>query len=1273
MKPVKLTISAFGPYAGKTEIDFTALGNGGLFLITGDTGAGKTTLFDAITFALYGEASGNARESAMLRSKYAKEETPTYVELIFSYQGKQYRVRRNPEYQRPKGRGTGYTTQKADAELIYPDERQPVTKSREVTRAVTELMGLDYRQFTQIAMIAQGDFQKLLFAGTAERSEIFRQIFHTGRYQELQNRLKEETRIRWKTYDELRRSIVQYLDGIVCIQEGALAEELTEIKKSRFEGKTTRAAEILEELLKNDEERQKESEEQNRELEEEMRRENQLLGQAQQSAHAAKELEKVRDDLAALAPRTEEAETAYREAKEHAAECETLLERIRTAGERLEQYRKLEELQVKARETERRIAGCTDQIRQHMGSVSDLRQKTEQKRQRLEALSCAGEERERLQNRFAAAQQLNDTLDTLQNTLKSLNSRREKNCAAIEKETVHQKQLSERMQTLECTLEEMKDLDVQLHDAEARKKELLQKQESFTMQWDRLQQISAAGADTEESCRILEERYEQAQREAQKHTQQWEAVKDARIHLAEAEQEKGALAARAAQIKSLLKHKGILEELYTQLSEDQDAYRRASQTRDRMRTEYQRKEKFFFDAQAGMLARSLKDGEPCPVCGAVHHPSPAELPERKVPSREELDEEKRQLNVQEALSEQLSARANAACRQIAQEEDNIRHTAQELFTDEGMGEEQTVQALLAHAGEELERLNNCGKHCLARIEKEKEDAALCKKLETIRTEDDNRIKQLNKELGEVRQKLAAAVSQRSELVKQLVAWAENMLGEKCQSGEAEEEVFWDRPKQSGFIQSAWKRMLEERKSAEASAGRLTNQAQHRSKLQDEKKTAEEALRASAEKLTSLAADKTVLESRGEDAAEQLRELLARPEVPWKRQEMSQESSWNTLLESALSAEPGIRDYLGKLNAELDEMRKKLKEKTALEEEIPQLKQKADEEEAAVHALELTKTRFGAEKESLEREGLRISEILAGKSREETQQEMEAWQHRNSMLRRQEEETADVLQKVRTEQERLTSAAKTLEAQLASFQALNQQEISERIRTLQRHREELQERISEQYSAIRTNRGILTAVRENQKELVAVEREYVWVKSLADTAGGTLSGKRKVELETYIQMSYFDRILRRANLRLLTMSSGQYELKRQMEDTNRREKAGLELSVIDHYNGSERSVRTLSGGESFQASLSLALGLADEIQSNAGGIRLDSMFVDEGFGSLDEESLNQAMKALHSLTEGSRMVGIISHVAELKERIDTKIVVTKNRGKDGVGSSVRLIC
>ena len=184
----------------------------------------------------------------------------------------------------------------------------------------------------------------------------------------------------------------------------------------------------------------------------------------------------------------------------------------------------------------------------------------------------------------------------------------------------------------------------------------------------------------------------------------------------------------------------------------------------------------------------------------------------------------------------------------------------------------------------------------------------------------------------------------------------------------------------------------------------------------------------------------------------------------------------------------------------------------------------------------------------------------------------------------------------------------------------------------------------------------------------IEKKLQWVKSLSDTANGKLSGKDKVMLETYIQTTYFDRIIERANLRLMTMSAGQYELIRMKEAANAKSQSGLDLGVVDHYNGSERSVKTLSGGESFMASLSLALGLSDEVQSSAGGIRIDTMFVDEGFGSLDPEALDQAYKALAGLTEGNRLVGIISHVTDLKERIDKQLIVTKE--KSG-GSFVRL--
>ena len=205
--------------------------------------------------------------------------------------------------------------------------------------------------------------------------------------------------------------------------------------------------------------------------------------------------------------------------------------------------------------------------------------------------------------------------------------------------------------------------------------------------------------------------------------------------------------------------------------------------------------------------------------------------------------------------------------------------------------------------------------------------------------------------------------------------------------------------------------------------------------------------------------------------------------------------------------------------------------------------------------------------------------------------------------------------------------------------------------------------------ITANRGVLDNILAKSEEASEIEKKWTWVRALSNTANGNISGKEKIMLETFIQMTYFDRIIERANTRLVVMTDGQYELKRRAKAENNRSQSGLELDVIDHYNGSERSVKTLSGGESFKASLALALGLSDEIQSSAGGIKLDTMFVDEGFGSLDETSLQQAMRALAGLTEGNRLVGIISHVAELKERIDKQIVVTKE--KTG-GSTVKII-
>lgn len=249
MRPVKLTISAFGPYAGRVELNMDQLGDSGLYLIAGDTGAGKTTIFDAITFALYGEASGSNREPGMLRSKYAQADTPTFVELAFLYAGKIYTVNRNPEYERPIKNTERLTSQKADAQLTLPDG-QILTKVREVTAAIRDIIGVDRNQFSQIAMIAQGDFLKLILADTRQRQGIFREIFRTNYYQVLQEKLKTESGTLGKVCDALNSSLRQYISGTVCPADDVLGLELQKAKDNLLP--LPESVLVIEQIIKQD-------------------------------------------------------------------------------------------------------------------------------------------------------------------------------------------------------------------------------------------------------------------------------------------------------------------------------------------------------------------------------------------------------------------------------------------------------------------------------------------------------------------------------------------------------------------------------------------------------------------------------------------------------------------------------------------------------------------------------------------------------------------------------------------------------------------------------------------------------------------------------------------------------------------------------------------------------------------------------------------------------------------------------------------------------------
>ena len=311
MRPLRLTLSAFGPYAGETVLELEKLGKGGLYLVTGDTGAGKTTLFDAITYALYDHSSGGVREGAMLRCKYADPRTPTFVELEFEVRGQRCSGGRNPELLRPKARGEGFTTEKADAVLTFPDDRPPVTRAKDVTAAVMEIIGLDYSQFCQIAMIAQGQFTRLLNASTEERSKIFRKLFRTQPYQRLQERLQAENAALTRQREEQSVRIGQLLSGLSWAEgdaDGAVLDELAPLCEAGGQASPEAVLPLLDALLAGQEQALSAATAARTEAEAELDKLQQTLGRAEQAEKLRLELTAAQTRQDALRPVLDAAE-----------------------------------------------------------------------------------------------------------------------------------------------------------------------------------------------------------------------------------------------------------------------------------------------------------------------------------------------------------------------------------------------------------------------------------------------------------------------------------------------------------------------------------------------------------------------------------------------------------------------------------------------------------------------------------------------------------------------------------------------------------------------------------------------------------------------------------------------------------------------------------------------------------------------------------------------------------------------------------------------------
>ena len=414
MRPLKLTLSAFGPYAAETVLELAKLGRGGLYLVTGDTGAGKTTLFDAITYALYDHSSGGVREGAMLRCKYADLKTPTFVELEFEVNGQRYTVRRNPEYQRPKNRGEGMTTEKADATLTYSDGRPPVTKAKDVTAAVQEIIGLDYSQFCQIAMIAQGQFTKLLNASTEERSRIFRKLFRTQRYARLQERLQAESAALSQQRTTQNAKLDSLLSGIRFSPDDPDADALAALN-AQTEPETALA--LLEGLLARQQAAQETVAAALKNTEAKLDEVQRQLGAAQQARQLAAQLAAKQAELTAALPVLEAARAESARHAGDAAQLDVLAGQVTQAQTALAAYDELDTLchqQQAARDAAQLAAAKAKAKRTQLAALDTALAAAEKE---LTALEDAPTRLLALQNREKELAQRSTALTTLNQRL----------------------------------------------------------------------------------------------------------------------------------------------------------------------------------------------------------------------------------------------------------------------------------------------------------------------------------------------------------------------------------------------------------------------------------------------------------------------------------------------------------------------------------------------------------------------------------------------------------------------------------------------------------------------------------------------------------------------------------------------------------------------------------------------------------------------------------------------------------------------------------------
>lgn len=885
MKPIKLIISAFGPYKDRVNIDFSKLGENGIFLITGDTGAGKTTIFDAISFALFGEVSGSNRPIQSLRSDFADIEQETYVELEFMHKNINYVIRRNPEYERPKKRGEGTTKKSADASLQY--EKEVISGIKNVDTKIEEILGINAKQFKQIAMLAQGEFLKILFAESKDRTEIFRKIFDTDIYNLIAKKLKEKLKESNDELNSLRQAFITNVDNIIWSEEKEVLDKL-----------------YVENIL----------------------------------VELKNEIKKNENEKLEIDNEVEDKEKNIKK-KEDAVSQQTKI------NDNIIEFNNLVKLREKYQNQAEKIKNIKDRINKNQLIKERISPKEEK-------------------------------IEIERNTIKDIEKEIENIIKSIRLKEEAEKESSQKLENVEKIGNIFKEYskDTEYKNELVNNLQIIEKAEK--MQDDKLEAVKE---------------YEKAEKE------------------------------------------------YIDLN-----------------NEYLSKEDEFFKEQAGILAEKLELNKPCPVCGSLEHPNIAKKSD-SVLSKEELEKLKIDLEDKQKLKQNKQENCisiNSSLKTLIKENEGIFVG----ITDTNM------------------------------------DFSI-----------------LKSRISEEKGKKEITITTNKEILKSLYYEVKNE--------DLEIESF------------------------------------------EYEKFKEEVINKINEERNKLIQEQTVFETK---------------------------------------------------NKQLEQERKTLN--------------KYEED----YKLEIKKLGFNTEKE--------YKDILMT----------------DEQIKKENERIEEYNTNVITNNTKIDGLEKEVKnKKLVDLTDLNNELILDR--TELKDKQDKQLDITSKYN---NNKKIYSKLKETGTNLNKKEKECAMLEDLSKTANGTLPNKKRIEFEQYVQATYFDMIIAEANKRLLKMTEGRFILVRKENPERQSDRIGLDLEVIDNYTGKKRDVKSLSGGESFKAALSLALGLSDVIQSYSGGVVIDTLFIDEGFGSLDTESREQAINTLSLLIDGNKLVGIISHVTELKERIDKKIIVTK---------------